>query len=317
MHTSLPPDFPRVTRGFAALLASLALSAPAAATYHLMQIELVIGGVNGDARAQAIQLRMRTDQQHILAPAQLVALDARGQNPVVLFDFASNVANDAGGARILVASEEFASYCAPALQPDFVMTNRIPESYLAAGSLVFQSDDGTIKVFRLSWGGAAYTGPTTGFNENDDNGDFGAPFPGPLPSSAIEALQFQGAFGDASTTNAANFALSAASVAVTNNAGASFSVVACNDPARDADGNGRCDDTVAATDDDPDGATDGAPPDPSVCGLCGPGAGLVSLLTMLTLVAARRSAVAGPARRRFVRQPVSSPPHESPARPQG
>ncbi len=32
---------------------------PAQATFHLMQIEQVIGGVNGDTTAQAIQLRMR------------------------------------------------------------------------------------------------------------------------------------------------------------------------------------------------------------------------------------------------------------------
>ena len=36
---------------------------PAVATFHLMQIEQVIGGVNGDTSAQAIQLRMRASTQ--------------------------------------------------------------------------------------------------------------------------------------------------------------------------------------------------------------------------------------------------------------
>ena len=35
------------------------LAQPAFATFHLMQIEQVIGGVNGDTSRQAIQLRMR------------------------------------------------------------------------------------------------------------------------------------------------------------------------------------------------------------------------------------------------------------------
>ena len=35
------------------------LRSQAHATFHLMQIEQVIGGVNGDTSAQAIQLRMR------------------------------------------------------------------------------------------------------------------------------------------------------------------------------------------------------------------------------------------------------------------
>ena len=42
-----------------AALASLAFALPAQATFHFMQIEQVIGGVNGDTTAQAVQLRMR------------------------------------------------------------------------------------------------------------------------------------------------------------------------------------------------------------------------------------------------------------------
>ncbi len=40
-------------------LAAMALALPAQATFHFMQIEQVIGGVNGDTTAQAVQLRMR------------------------------------------------------------------------------------------------------------------------------------------------------------------------------------------------------------------------------------------------------------------
>jgi hypothetical protein len=45
---------------FATVFAVLALAAaPAHATFHLMQVEQVIGGVGGYTSAQAIQLRMR------------------------------------------------------------------------------------------------------------------------------------------------------------------------------------------------------------------------------------------------------------------
>ena len=59
-----------------ALLGALALPSPALAAFHLMEIEQVIGGVNGDTTAQAVQLRMRTGGQNLLAGnALLFAFD--------------------------------------------------------------------------------------------------------------------------------------------------------------------------------------------------------------------------------------------------
>ena len=43
---------------------------PASATFHLMQIEQVIGGVDGNTGVQAIQLRMRSTR----GPARRAAL---------------------------------------------------------------------------------------------------------------------------------------------------------------------------------------------------------------------------------------------------
>ena len=48
-------------------------ASPAAVSFHFMQIEQVIGGVNGDPSAQAIQLRMRTCFQNQVQQARLVA----------------------------------------------------------------------------------------------------------------------------------------------------------------------------------------------------------------------------------------------------
>ena len=77
----------RILVGFA----SLALALPAQATFHFMQIEQVIGGVNGDTTAQAVQLRMRFAGQTKVGGSQLVAYDAAGNNPITLLTFPDNV----------------------------------------------------------------------------------------------------------------------------------------------------------------------------------------------------------------------------------
>ncbi len=118
-------------------------TAPARASFHLMQIEQVIGGVNGDTTAQAIQLRLRSLGMNLVASARVRCWDAAGQNPIVLMNMAANVPNSAAGARILIASENFASHTSPAAVPNFTMTNLIPVDRLAAGSITFESDGGS------------------------------------------------------------------------------------------------------------------------------------------------------------------------------
>ena len=56
------------------------LAQPAFASFHLMQIEQVIGGVNGDTTRQAIQLRMRQANQNLVGQATVVAWDATGRH---------------------------------------------------------------------------------------------------------------------------------------------------------------------------------------------------------------------------------------------
>jgi len=199
------------------LYAPLVLSA-SPTTFDLMQIEQVIGGINGDVTAQAIQLRMRTGGQTLVSGARLQAWDKTGLIPVLIIDFTTNVAKGGTGKRILVASANF-----PAVNPDFIMTNPIPMSYLAAGSLTFEDDIGTV-YWRISWGGASYTGPTTGSATNDDNGDFGPPFGSALPSTDTRALLFQGMAGDKSTNNLADYALTVGDAVFTNNAGETSTV---------------------------------------------------------------------------------------------
>ncbi len=202
---------------------ALLLASPAHATFHLMQIQEVIGGVNGDTKFQAIQLRMRALGQNLVSNGLLRAWDATGTNSVLLISFPTNVAVGTTGSTVLAATANFGSLLSPAVTPDFTLTRAIPDSDLAAGSLTYEDKFGDV-LWRLSWGGAAYTGPTNGDLTNDLDGEFGPPWPGPLPSTSTSSLLFQGAATALSTNNAADYAVTAGPATFTNNAGASGSL---------------------------------------------------------------------------------------------
>lgn len=206
-----------------------------------MHIYQVVAGVGGDPSAQAVELRLRFDDQGHVVPTRLVARDARGENPVVLIDLTSEVANAAPGDSILLASAAMATYTDPPLNPDFTLTNAIPASYLAAGTLTFESDDSTTIVSRLSWGGAAYTGPNSGEDFNDDNGDYGMPVDGPLRIDGTSALRFTRAYNALSTTNAQDYQWISSGVVLTKNSRETYDLVGCPQQATaDPDGDGYC-----------------------------------------------------------------------------
>lgn len=192
-----------------------------ARSLHLIQIEQVIGGVDGDLTAQAIQLRLRFPGETLLQFARLRVYDATGQNPITLIDFDTTVPNGALGSRILIASDNFAAYTSPELVTDFTMAELIPESYLAAGRIAYEGNEGTI-YWSLAYGGAAYTGPTNGASFNDTDGEFGPPFDGPLPTNTIQSLVFTGSATDSSITNQSDYAVSFGAGLFTNNNGDFF-----------------------------------------------------------------------------------------------
>lgn len=206
----------------------IALAPPPAHAFYLIQIEQVIGGVSGDTSAQAIQLRLRFPDTK-LEWARLRAWDSAGENPILLVDFDRNLANGSLGAHVLITSPNFADYTEVSLSRDFELTNLIPPSYLAAGRITYEYDfdgpEGPIIFWSLSFGGAAYTGPTEGESYNDADGEFGPPFDGPCPSDSGQALRFQGSAMDLSTTNADDYALTAGPAVFINNAGMVFRVV--------------------------------------------------------------------------------------------
>ncbi len=213
-----------VSYAIMAMLMCLFTADPADASFHLMQIEQVIGGVEGDTSAQAIQLRMRFPGDSSLPFARIRAWDATGANPITLIDFDTNVPNNRFGDRILVASPSFFNYTDPSLTGDFALSNVIPTDYLDAGRITYEGDDGVI-YWSLGFGGESYTGPTTGSAFNDTDGDFGPSFDGPLPSSNMSALLFQGSAADLSTTNIDDYILTTGPAVFTNNLGISSAVV--------------------------------------------------------------------------------------------
>jgi hypothetical protein len=222
----------RVARvSFVARALGVAGAGAASASFHLMQIERVIGGMCGDTTQQAIGLRMRAPGQNLLAVgAQLVAYDAAGLNPVTLITFGSNVANGVTGSRVLITTPKFSLHNGPT--PDFTLTNTIPASYMAAGKLAFQIGSPTPTIYwSVSWGGGGYTGANTGVTiaqgGNDADGNFGPPFPGPLPSASVKALFFDGAAADPSTNNAADYLETPGGTTFTNNAGSSGAALIC------------------------------------------------------------------------------------------
>ncbi len=207
------------TRLFVPIILVAVLTPNVRATFHLMQIEQVIAGVNGDTTAQAIQLRMRANFQNLLGGARVRVWDAAGMNPIVVSDPAMNVLGQSLGMTVLLATPGFSAVTTPAAVPDFVMTAPIPPSYLAAGSLTFENNTGALIYWRLSWGGASYTGPGNGELTNDADGNFNPPFAGPLPSTGLQALQFQGTASAMSTDNAADYALTPGAATFINNNG--------------------------------------------------------------------------------------------------
>ncbi|HET9483793.1 MAG TPA: putative metal-binding motif-containing protein [Xanthomonadales bacterium] len=253
----------RIASRLAAATLACAFASPSHASFHLMQIEQVIGGVAGDVTQQAVQLRMRAPGQNQVQFSQLRVFDAAGANPVLLVDLSTAVGSGATGDRVLIASPAFAANQGPA--PDFVMLAPIPSSYLAGGRLSFEQDGGSV-LYSLCWG--SYAGSTAGSLDNDDDGTYGPCEPGPLPTATLAALRFGGSATALGTTNAADFSLTGGAAVFTNNAGATAAVA---EPQRLDGRGGDCDDTNAMVfpgqdevagnriDDDCDGLADEAP----------------------------------------------------------
>jgi hypothetical protein len=204
------------------------------AGFHVMQIEQIIGGINGDTSAQAIQLRMKSSGQTVLGNSKLWAADATGGNRVLLLDLTASVTNGAQGARVLLTSSSFNNLMlaggATGFSPDFTLANTMPSGFLTAGRITFEDNNGSTAnagtiYWSVSWGGASYTGSNTGATTNDTDGNFGPAFGSALPSSSRQGIIFTGASTANSVSNSTDYALTANPATVTRNNGTAFTVV--------------------------------------------------------------------------------------------
>jgi hypothetical protein len=230
--------------------AAILFSQSALASFHLMQINQVIGSYFGDATVQAIELRMRATGEESVSQGRIRAFDADGQNPILIIDFTTNVAIGNAASRVLILSPNFPLHTHPPAVGDFTMTNLIPASYLSAGSLTYETDAGIV-LWRLSWGGSAYTGPNTGATTNDADGNFGPPFPDPLSCNGVGALLFRcisppTCHTNSSTTNAADYQVNTSTIIFRNNAGTDFEL-----PRPFIAGDSNCDNAVDFDDVEP------------------------------------------------------------------
>ncbi len=165
---------------------------------------------------------MRTSFQNLVSNGRFHVWDAQGLNPITL-DITQNVSNFNTGDRVLIATPNFCTHTSPVAVPDFTFNALIPASYIAAGSLTWEDDFGTL-LWRVSWGGANYTGSNACGFTNDADGNAAPPFGSPLPSTTTQALDFPGPASAPSTNNAADYAITAGAAVFTNNARQSFTV---------------------------------------------------------------------------------------------
>lgn len=210
-----------------ALAAALCLSAalPAArAGFHFIEVEQVVGGINGDNTALAIQLRLRSAGQTLFGstPVQLRIWDSTGTNSSVIGTISSNFGSGTSGSRILFANSSFVTQMSSVsgFTPNFTLSSA-PFSFLSGGKVTFETVSGGTVIWALAYGN--YTGTNTGSTFNDLDGNFGAPFGSALPTDGRGIIFKNGL--SASTTNSADYMLTTGAAVLTNNAGTNFTVV--------------------------------------------------------------------------------------------
>lgn len=146
---------------------------------------------------------------------------------MLLFDFTSTYVPAAqNGDSILLTTPAFTAgmlTTTPTFANDFTLTNPIPSSYLSGGKITFGADNGSTFYWSFAFG--AFTGTNTGTTDNDANGNFGAPFASALPTNSRQGVRFTGASNALSTTNVADYALTADPATLKNASGTTFTLV--------------------------------------------------------------------------------------------
>lgn len=186
---------------------------PADASFHLMRVYSVMGGRNGDANVQFVELRMAASGQNQLSGHRLCFYDAAG-NPWARFDFTvPNPSVSSSGSSILIGTSAmnavwpgtpdkfFNSTTTTALNASADVNAPIPQP---AGKVIFGSMTSTCTVTdnrdSVAYG-TGYTG----------NVDHGTKFASDLPTSGEQAITITGSVCNPCTRdNSADYSILAA-----------------------------------------------------------------------------------------------------------
>jgi len=171
----------------------------AESAFHLMRVYGVMGGAEGNANVQYVELRMSDPGQSIVTGHHICLYDAAG-NAWARFRFPSSVANGSDEASILVGTTEFnnawaggsADFTFSAANTVAINGSADPAHPVVTGSgkVAFGTDGATVTAsmcqgqFSLIDSvayGASYTGAV----------DFAPAFGSDLPTSGTQALQLQ------------------------------------------------------------------------------------------------------------------------------
>ena len=214
---------------FAALLCLAAVAVfttarMASANNHLVRINEVMAGMNGNSKVQYIVLETSDDSQKAWGPQTEDPAGSPGRAMLVFytalgtesgrFVFPNDPAD--GADTVLIATAEFAALLG-APTPDFIMpADIIP----IAGKVAFQNNPDNINStsvnVALAYGGAGYTGSTAGADDGANSAEL------PILNTAALTRVSGSGFGTGTQSNG-DFAMGAPNPQ--NTAGQTFSVV--------------------------------------------------------------------------------------------
>ena len=199
---------------------------------HLVRINELMAGMNGDSQVQYVVLEATDDSEKAWGPQASDPAGSPGRAMLVFYNslgtesgrfvFPSDPAS--GSDTVLIATAAFAALPG-APTPDFIMSADIVP---IAGKVAFQNNpdniNGTSVNVALSYGGAGYSGSTSGATDGANSADL------PILNTAALTRVSGSGFGTGSQTNS-DFAISAPNPL--NTSGDTFTIVPSAAPLAD------------------------------------------------------------------------------------
>lgn len=172
----------------------------AGSAFHLMRVYGVMGGAEGDASIQYVELRMTDSGQNLVSGHHICFYDETGA-PWARFRFPSSVSNGSDEASILIGTAEFDSAWA-AGSPDFTFSSAntvaingsadVDHPLVAPAGKVAFGTDGTSTVSQMCQGSFALIDSVAYGSGFTGTADYPPAFGSDLPSAGTQTLRLQG-----------------------------------------------------------------------------------------------------------------------------